>query len=210
MTNTFEDFMKDEDDIEEKEKESEEVVSIIPTHDDENIKSLALIGDITEDTSRELICALLYLKDIEPKEEDAEKKPIQIYISTNGGNADDMFAAYDIMKLTQKEVDIETIGIGKVMSAGVLLLAAGTKGQRKIGRHCRVMLHSIIGGHIGPMHTLYNEMDAVKSIQKEYVKALSEETSLSVQEIDRFLKKKVNFYFDAETAIKYGIADEIL
>lgn len=203
--------MKYEDDTEKKkEKENEDVVSLIPNPDDDHAKSLAMIGEITEETSRELISALLYLKDIEAPDEESEKTPIQIYISTNGGNADDMFACYDIMKMTQKEVVIETIGVGKVMSAGVLLLAAGTKGQRKIGRHCRVMLHSVVGGHIGPMHSLDNEVNAVKRLQKEYVKTLAEETNLTVQDINRLMRKKVNVYFDAKTAIKYGIVDEIL
>ena len=48
------------------------------------------------------------------------------------------------------------------MSAGVLF-AAGTKGQRKIGRHCRVMMHSVIGGSVGPMHQLDNEMKEIKA-----------------------------------------------
>ena len=52
------------------------------------------------------------------------------------------------------------------MSAGVLLLAAGTKGKRKIGKHCRIMMHSVIGGHVGPMHQLDNEMKEIKAIQE--------------------------------------------
>ena len=54
------------------------------------------------------------------------------------------------------------------MSAGTLLLAAGTKGKRKIGKHCRVMIHSVIGGSVGPMHQLDNEMKEVKQFKILY------------------------------------------
>ena len=53
------------------------------------------------------------------------------------------------------------------MSAGVLLLAAGTKGKRRVGKHCRIMLHSVIGGSTGPMHQLENEFAEVKKEDSE-------------------------------------------
>ena len=48
-----------------------------------------------------------------------EGKPID-YVSTYGGSADDMASLVDIMDMVKKDCPIRTIGIGKVMSAGVL------------------------------------------------------------------------------------------
>jgi len=108
------------------------------------MRVVGLYTDITEEKVAELTQALLYLNETNRlKEDDEEKKPIDFYISTYGGNADDMFALYDIMKQVQQETEIHTIGMGKVMSAGVLLLAGGTPGHRKIGKNCRIMLHSV-------------------------------------------------------------------
>ena len=59
------------------------------------------------------------------------------------------------------------------MSEKVLLLAAGTKGQRKIGKHCRVMRHSVRGGHVGTIHSLENEMDETRWIQNNLLKLWS-------------------------------------
>ena len=74
---------------------------------------------------------------------DEVSQPIQFIISTPGGRASDMFSIYDVMRMVRKDCDIETFGLGQVMSAGTLLLASGTKGKRKIGRNCRVMVHQV-------------------------------------------------------------------
>ena len=147
---------------------------------------------------------------IKELEEDEEKKPIDFYISTYGGNADDMFALYDIMKEVQKETEIHTIGMGKVMSAGVLLLAGGTPGQRKIGRNCRIMIHSVIGGNQGDLHNLVNEVEAIQELQEMYINCLTQETKMTKSQVKKMLERKVNVYLSAEQAVEYGIADKVL
>lgn len=137
-------------------------------------------------------------------------KPIEFIISTPGGDADDMFALYDIMRVVRDKCDIVTYGIGKVMSAGVLILASGTKGKRKIGRNCRVMIHSVVAGSSGSFHSLQNEMSEIKHLQKSYIKTLSEETKMSVKDLNTMINKKVNVYLSAEEAVRLGIADIIV
>ena len=114
------------------------------------------------------------------------------------------------MKQVREECDIKTLGIGKVMSAGVLLLAAGTKGQRRIGANCRVMIHSVIGGAHGAIHDLENEMEEIKWMQERYIKILAQETKMTERYIKGLLKKKINVYLDAEKAVELGIADIIV
>jgi ATP-dependent Clp endopeptidase proteolytic subunit ClpP len=188
---------------------------------DSDIRTVAVYGDVTEELAKEVVSGIWYLRatakteepvDIEDPETDFEEviRPLEMVISTNGGNADDMFAIYDAMRICREEVEIETLGIGKVMSAGVLLLAAGTKGKRKIGKHCRIMMHSVIGGHVGPMHQLDNEMKEIKVIQELHIKALCEETNMTEKQLRALLKKKVNIYLTAEEAVKHGIADVIV
>ena len=121
-----------------------------------------------------------------------------------------MFALYDMMKIIEKDTDISTIGMGKVMSAGVLILAGGTKGKRKIGRNCRVMLHSVIAGNQGSLHSLINEMEAIQDLQEMYIDRLVEETKMTKKQLKKLLEQKVNIYLSAEEAVEYGIADEII
>lgn len=145
---------------------------------------------------------------IQKKEED--KKSIEFYISTYGGSADDMFALYDLMNVVKEDTEIHTIGLGKVMSAGVLLLAAGSKGKRRIGKNCRVMIHNVMGGTAGSLPNLTNELEAIQQLQDDYVSALVENTKLSRKRLTKMLNEKVNIYLSAEEAVEHGIADIII
>jgi ATP-dependent Clp protease protease subunit len=167
------------------------------------------VGEVTEERAADLISALLVLS--QTKDADAERaEPIKLYVSTYGGSADEMFGIYDVVNYCKKFCDIETIGLGKVMSAGTLMLASGTKGKRKLGRHCRVMIHAVNGGQVGDIHNLQNELEQTVSLQDSYIQALSHETNMTKKQIQTLINRKVNVYLTAEEAIEKGLADEIL
>ena len=217
--------MSEETDIEKKEAEGEDTLSkllMVSPPAEPEMRSMSIIGDINEELSKDILAALWFLNHTAKVEEPANpddpeceetkevSRPFEIIVSTNGGNADEMFAIYDTMRYIRETVDIETFGLDKVMSAGTLLLAAGTKGKRRIGKHCRVMIHSVIGGSVGPMHQLDNEMKEVKSIQESYIRAICEETNLTERKLRALLKKKMNIYLTAEEAVEYGFADIVI
>ena len=142
-------------------------------------------------------------------EEDDRAEDIKLYISTYGGSADEMFGIYDVMNFCKQFCDIQTIGLGKVMSAGTLLLAAGTKGKRYVGNHTRVMIHSVNGGSIGELHNLQNEMEQIAGLQESYIQAMSNETSMTKRQIQTLINRKVNVYLSSEEALEKGLADEV-
>jgi len=182
-------------------QEEEEVLSEAPKPPEP--RAIGVFSDINEKKAEDIVYALkLYTAD--------SKEDIEFYISTSGGSASDMFAIYDFMRETRQELDIVTFGLGKVMSAGILLLAAGTKGKRKIGKYCRIMIHTVIGGNTGPLHDLKNEMSEIQQIQNMYIEALCSETKLTPKQIKVLFAKNVNVYLSAEEAVKYGIADIIV
>ena len=185
--------------------------------DKDDIRAINCYGDITERMAAEAVQAMLYFDhtkiDVVESEDGTVmevKKPFKMYISTHGGIVSDMFSIIDIMGNVKQDCDIETIGIGKVMSAGVLILASGTKGQRKIGRNCRVMLHSVISGHHGSFPNIENEMKETKELQDMYFDYLCSCTKLTRRKIKKLLLNNVDAYLSAEEAIKYGIADDYL
>jgi ATP-dependent Clp protease protease subunit len=173
------------------------------------LRTMMMFGEVDEEKTLDLIAGLIMLSDGTPSTSE-DLDPINFYISTYGGNADDMFALYDMMNVTKEKCVISTIGLGKVMSAGVLLLAAGTRGHRRIGQHCRVMIHSVAAGNMGNLHSLQNEMDAIKNLQDEYIDALVQNTNMSRKQIRKLLDRKVNVYLSPEEAVEYGIVDEII
>ena len=172
-------------------------------------RSIMFVGEVTEERAADLISALLVLS--QTKAPDAERaEPIKLYVSTYGGSADEMFGIYDVVNFCKQFCDIETIGLGKVMSAGTLMLASGTKGKRKLGKHCRVMIHAVNGGQVGDIHNLQNELEQTVSLQDSYIQALSHETNMTKRQIQTLINRKVNVYLTAEEAIEKGLADEIL
>ena len=212
-------FSEDTPKTEEKDVQ-EEGERIIFAPPEKKMRTVGIMGEINDDTGAEVVFGLLSLHNsavhyepVDIENEDSEMKevimPIDMVISTPGGNADDMFAIYDTMRSIRDEVPIKTRGIGKVMSAGVVLLAAGTKGERSIGKNCRIMVHSVIGGHVGPMHQLDNEMEEIRNIQDQYIAVLSEETKMTKRYLRNLMKKKVNVYLSATEAVELGIADKI-
>ena len=176
-----------------------------------DLRVIGLFSDVEQEKTAELAQTLIYLNELNKIEKDEDKKkPIDFYISTYGGSADDMFALYDLMNIVKEDTDIKTIGLGKVMSAGVLLLAAGTKGDRRIGKNCRVMIHNVVAGNHGSLPNLTNELEAIQQLQDDYVDALVESTKLSKKKLKKILNEKVNVYLSAEEAVQYGIADIII
>ena len=198
------------------EEESSKIVLLDPSSlgpvpsPEPDMHLLGLFCDVMEEKVAELVHALLYLNELNKIASEEKKKPVDFYISTLGGSADDMFALYDVMRQVREETEIHTIGMGKVMSAGVLLMAAGTKGKRKIGKNCRVMIHSVIAGSHGSLHNLVNEMEAIEQLQQMYIDCLVEETSMTKKQLKNMLERKVNVYLSAEEAVELGIADIII
>jgi ATP-dependent Clp protease, protease subunit len=174
-----------------------------------DLRIIGMFCDVHEEKVAEVIHAMLYLNEMN-KMNPETAQPIEFYLSTYGGSADDMFALYDIMRGIRQESEIHTFGLGKVMSAGVLLLAAGTKGKRKIAKNCRIMIHSVAAGNHGNLQDLTNELEAISDLQKMYTKCLVAETNMTKSDIKEMLQRNVNVYLSAEEAVKLGIADIIV
>ena len=192
------------------EKEEPKLVIIDPLALQEAMKEeeprshlLGLFAEVAEEKIAELIHALLLVTENEFAKDEENRIPIDFYLSTYGGAADDMFALYDIMRLVRQDVTLRTVGLGKVMSAGVLLLAAGTKGERR-------MIHSVMGGNHGDLHNMLNEMEAIEQLQQMFVDCLVSETKMTKARLKKILDRKVNVYLSAEEAVELGIADIII
>ena len=186
-----------------------ELLQAMSAKDSPEQRSIMMVGELNEERAADLISALLVLSQ-DKKENEERADDIKLYISTYGGSAHEMFGVYDVMNFCKGFCDIQTIGIGKVMSAGTLLLAAGTPGKRKLGKNSQIMIHSVNGGSIGELHSLENEMEQMKNLQDTYIQCLSSETSMTKRQIQTLINRKVNVYLSSSEAIEKGLADEVL
>ena len=193
-----------------------------PAPQEPELRTINLYGDISERKGADVVAALLYLESSshalsleDPKDPESQQviiaRSIAMMVSTHGGTASDMFSILDVMDMVKERTcDIETFGIGKVMSAGVPILAAGTKGKRKVGRNCRIMLHNVMAGTGGTIFSMENELEEIKWVQERYIETLASYTKLTPSKIKKLLKAQRDVYISAEEAIKMGIADEII
>jgi|10_taG_2_1085330.scaffolds.fasta_scaffold02458_3 ATP-dependent Clp protease protease subunit len=165
---------------------------------------VGVFGDIDEERSSNTCAALITFHKM-------SDQPIEIFISTNGGSADDMYAIVDTIRyLKSQDCEVHIMGIGKVMSAGVLILASGTKGNRKIGKNTRLMLHSLQGGTAGAFPNMKADIAMMQKMQNMYINSLAETTSLSYRELKKIVSRRTDTYLTAEDALEMGIVDEIL
>ena len=181
---------------------------------DKDPRIIGLFGSVEEEKAGELCYHLITMSEpqvpLDEEEEPVKPEDITFYVSTYGGSADDMFSIYDVMNFAKTRCDIVTCGLGKVMSAGVLLLAAGTKGKRKIGKNCRVMIHAVSAGNIGSIHNLANELDEIQNLQEAYIDAIVDNSNFTKRTLKKLMDRKVNVYLSAEEAIEHGIADILI
>ena len=188
-------------------KEIEEMLLLAQGLDNPKHKVVSLYGDIDEENARDVVHAMKILES--DFTGDYESNKFELIVSTNGGSALEMFSIYDTIRMIKEQAPVSTVGLGKVMSAGVLILASGTKGHRKIGKHCRVMIHGVASGYAGSIHSLENELEEVQWIQQQYIALLANETDMTQKYIKNLISRKVNVYLTAEQSVEYGIADEV-
>lgn len=180
---------------------SEESLQSITVHTGDSARLVVLHGDVTESSISMVVAQLLHLAS-------QNHKPIHMVISTYGGSVDEMFTLYDTIKFLP--CPVHTIALGKVMSAGVLLLASGAKGHRMIGRNARVMIHPVSGGAGGNVFEVMNESKEHKRLQDQMVDAIVRETKATKVQIDKIMTSGHDYYLLPEQAIKLGIVDKII
>jgi len=163
------------------------------------MRSIALNGKIDEDMAGGVIRALMAY------EVESVDAPITVFINTYGGEAYEAFAIYDIMKATK--CPIITIGFGKIMSAGTLILAAGTQGQRYALPNTFFMTHDLQCGAIGSFMDVESQHEHNKEIRERYIRLLSTNTRIKLKDLRAMVTNEK--YFSAETAKELGLIDHI-
>lgn len=170
-------------------------------HVGDSSRLVVLHGDVNEQSISLVVAQLLHLAS-------QNNKPIHLIISTYGGSVDEMFTLYDTIKFLP--CPVHTVALGKVMSAGVLLLASGEKGKRMIGKSARIMIHPVSGGVAGNVFEVIADTAEHKRLQEQMVSAIAKETGNTKIKIEKIMKSGHDVYLLPEEAIKLGIVDKII
>lgn len=132
-----------------------------------------------------------------------------LWISSYGGSVFELFAMLDLLATCTKPV--YTIALGKAMSCGLKLLAAGTKGRRFVAPNAQLMFHEASWGTIGKAANIAADAAHMKALNERLFKRFAKDTGKSVDFWRKFQKDRLNsdIYMTAEDAVKYGVADAV-
>jgi ATP-dependent Clp protease protease subunit len=205
--------LKEQEDERSEETEEEEEQHVLK--DELEIPALlGLCGEINEGSLQELSAVLIAANHSKilniDSDEFEDDEDLEFFISSNGGSIGDMFAVYDLMRLVKKNRDIRTYGFGKVSSAAVVLLAAGTRGKRFISQNTRLMIHHCSAAESGPVPNLKTVYKEAAHVEEMMIRAMADNSNLSAGEIYNIFSKNTDEYFSAEEALEMGFVDEII
>ena len=201
---------------EEEQLTPEEVAEVMAAMNPEEPPLVGLGSDLSETAAQSVVQAFIQFNGgrilpTEEQEDEESEEDIEFYISSGGGSVNDMFAVYDMMKIVKQKRDIATLGFGKIYSAAVPLLAAGTKGKRYMARNARLMIHhcsmTMGGATKADIRTTFTELKHVEDLM---VQAIADNSKLSVGEIHNILSRNTDEFFSAEEALEMGIVDKII
>lgn len=139
-------------------------------------------------------------------ENEAPDRPIQLYLNSEGGDAQAVLAIHDALAYVRCEVAVTCIG--QVVAAPVVLLAAGTPGQRSVLPHARVVLHPLEASGRGAVPDLILATQEVQRVRRELEAVLAEHSGRDLAAVRADLERER--VLDAEQAVAYGLADRVL
>jgi len=155
---------------------------------------------INDQVANVIIAQLLYLSREDPD------KDISLYIHCPGGVINAGLAIYDTMQLIQP--DVSTICIGLAASMGTVLLCAGAKGKRYALPNSTIHMHQAFGGAQGYASDIEIAAREIMRVQDVIRGILIKHTGQSMEKIAHDTDR--DFYLNAQSAVEYGLIDEVL
>lgn len=160
---------------------------------------------VTEFTDTSVI--EFYKKFIEMQNND-KVKSIPVVISSYGGQVHSLLSMLDIIADSNKPV--ATIGLGKAMSCGAVLLAAGTKGYRYAAPSTDIMIHEVSSMDWGKTTDLKNSTKHTGEMNDSLFRFLAKQSGKTDK--DFFLKElkkqgNVDWYLSSLDYKKLGLID---
>ena len=136
-----------------------------------------------------------------------ERKPINLYIYSYGGDENVMFMMINILKLSK--TPIRMICLGQACSAAALIFMAKTESiTRYMLKDARVLIHQGEAGLRGQTNAVLDLAEHIKKNEEKIKKYVLENTYITPKMYTQ--KKRKEWCLDAEEALKLGVCDKIV
>ena len=158
------------------------------------------VGPIEDHMANLIIAQMLFLESENPN------KDIYLYINSPGGSITSGLSIYDTMQFIKP--DVSAICVGQAASMGAILLAGGAESKRFSLPNSRMMIHQPISGFQGQASDIDIHAKEVLKMKSLVNSILSKHTGKTEKQIAKDTDR--DNFMDAESALKYGLIDEIL
>ena len=195
-------LMLNSDDISDVSSDKQKYVSVIDNNElyfynDVNVESALVINKTLSDLARQLLIAKITF--------DLQETPhIKLHINSDGG---EVFGALSIVdRIQASKVPVHSYAEGLVASASTLISVSCHK--RYIRKNTILLIHQVRSWFEGTYEDFNDEKQNMDLIMKVVKGIYLKHTKFTEDELNTLLKR--DLYLNAEDAIKYGLADEII
>ena len=158
--------------------------------------------DVSEYSASLVVAQMLFLESEDPD------KDIYFYINSPGGAVTAGMAIYDVMQYIK--CDVSTIVMGQACSMGSCLAQAGAPGKRLILPNARTMIHQPSGGAHGQATDIQIQAQEILKMKKYLTQIYVDHNSAGKTFEDLAADMERDFFMNAQEAVAYGLADEII
>jgi len=151
-------------------------------------------------TSSLIVAQLIHLSNEDPE------APIQMYVSSPGGEVYAGMGIYDTMKMIPNQ--ISTVAVGVTASFGTVLLTGGTKGHRYALPNATIHMHQPLGGAQGQASDIEIQANEMLRLKKRINEILAENTGQPLEKIEEDTNRDI--FMSAEESVNYGLVDHVL
>lgn len=162
-------------------------------------RTITISGEINSEVAKEVVDQLLLLESL-------SDEPINLIISSPGGHVDSGYLIHDMINFIKPEVNI--IGAGWVVSAGVLIYLSGKKENRYALPNTRFMIHQPSGGTQGQASNMEITAREIIRTRSKLNELIARETGKSIEEVETHTGR--DYWLNTEEAKEYGIVNKII
>lgn len=138
--------------------------------------------------------------------------PLELKISSSGGEAYSGFAGYDILKNAPARSRLIITGYGEISSSAISVFLGAVSQNRQLSCNAVIFLHD-------PTLSFASEARLTRSVledqvirlaytTRKYTEILAAETGNSVEVISELMRSK--YQLTAQEAVKYGFANKVI
>jgi len=162
---------------------------------------IVFIGErIDEDSTAIIVAQMLAL------ESEAPNEPITLYINATAGTQYCVVAIVDAMEMIT--CPVKTVAMGCVAGPPLMILAAGTKGERYSMKSARMILAQPLGGLSGTSVEVKLQALELNRNAKAQSAFIAKYTGQDYEELRGLMTRDT--YFGAQEAIDFGLIDHIV